>query len=76
MSRTLTIISCAGIMVLSCLPVCVLLRLHEISRGVETDTQHLVGAKALLISLIVLGVSISGAVGLILIRLFERRSRG
>ena len=76
MTRMLTIISGAGIMVLSFLPVCVLLRLHEVSRGVETDTQNLVGAKALLVSLIVLGVSVFGAMGLIVIRLVDRRIRG
>jgi hypothetical protein len=73
MSRMLTIISFAGIVVLMLMPLLVLDRWT----GVDiAPGHHYVAAKALVVSLVVLGVSISGAIALIVIRLFDRYFRG
>ena len=72
----LTIISGAGIMVLVLMPLLVLHRAYtDNGLGIDTD-HHYLGAKALLVSLIVVGASISGALALIMIRLFDRYFRG
>jgi low temperature requirement protein LtrA len=76
MTRMLTIVSFAGIMVLALMPLWVEHHLFTARLIGGEEAQSYVAAKALLVSLIVLGVSMSGALALIIIRLAERRFRG
>jgi hypothetical protein len=83
MSRLLTIISGAGILVLVSIPI---LFLGAYSEHVDDwehfgvwgslGLHHLVAARALFLALLVLGVTISGALALIVVRLADRHFRG
>ncbi len=77
MTRTLTIISGAGIMVLVSIPILFLGAYweHYADWG-YLDLQRLVAARALFLALVILGVTLSGAVALIVIRLSDRCFRG
>jgi hypothetical protein len=84
MSRMLTIVSLAGIMVLILLPLLYAVSLHHLWANGEDDLwvkgdnvkQHLVAFKGLLSTLVALGVTILGALGLIALRLIDRHFRG
>jgi hypothetical protein len=75
MTRTLTIISFAGIVVLALIPVLFLGRYPELPMD-NTMVVQPTAARALFVTLVVIGATISGAGALIVIRLFDRYLRG
>ena len=80
MTRMLTIISGAGILVLVSMPILFLGAhmedLQRLSDQGYIDRQPLAATRALFLALIVLGVTVSGALALITIRLSDRYFRG
>jgi len=76
MTRMLTIISGAGIMVLVLMPA---LEAHRLWEALTTDDfamKNHIGAKVFFFALVTLVVTIAGPLALIVIRLLERRFRG
>ncbi len=77
MSRMLTIVSGAGIMVLVSIPILFLGAYWEhYDDWGYLDLQRLAAARALFLALLILGLTLSGAVALIVIRLSDRCFRG
>ena len=72
----LTIISGAGIMVLVSIPILVLGGHWDYSDVGDVDLERLAGVRALALTLLVLGVTMTGALAMIVIRLADRYLRG
>jgi hypothetical protein len=76
MTRMLTIISGAGIMVLVLLPLLEAHRLWEAWTNDDFAMKNHIGAKVLFFALVILGVTIASPLALIASRLFARYFRG